>query len=96
MPPVATSSRRPYVSRRKRRRISAFLSKISSKVTLGLLGLLLVTLVVSLGVIAFTLVRGNEPEDVAPVAVTAGPVAPTAPVEGAPAVTTSAVPAFEK
>lgn len=90
MPPVANSSRRPYVSRRKRRRLSAFLSKVSSKVTLGLLGLLLVGLVVSLGVIAFTLVRGNEPEATAPVAVTAESRPAAAPA--APAVATSAAP----
>ncbi|RYU78723.1 hypothetical protein [Hymenobacter persicinus] len=59
--PPAASSHRPYSSRRKRRRSSSTSPKLSSNFTMGLLGLLLVALVVSLGIIAFSM-SGKEEE----------------------------------
>lgn len=50
--PAADSSHRPYVSRRKRRRFSEDVPLLSNRSMLGLLGLLVLGLIVSLGIIA--------------------------------------------
>ncbi|UOQ66328.1 hypothetical protein [Hymenobacter volaticus] len=56
MAAVASSRSRPYVSRRKRHLLSDENSTLASRFTLGVLGLLVLTLIVSLGIIASTLV----------------------------------------
>ncbi|MBO0359755.1 hypothetical protein J0X19_17470 [Hymenobacter sp. BT186] len=58
MPPIAPSSR-PYVSRRKRRLFATDFA-LTNRSVFALIGLLVVALVVSLGVIA-TQLFGNEP-----------------------------------
>jgi hypothetical protein len=57
--PASDSSHRPYVSRRKRRRISEEVPLLSNRSMLGLLGLLVLGLIVSLGIIA---VQMADPE----------------------------------
>lgn len=57
--PATDSSHRPYVSRRKRRRFSEAVPLFSNRSMLGLLGLLVLGLIVSLGIIA---VQMAEPE----------------------------------
>jgi hypothetical protein len=86
VPPVATSSHRPYVSRRKRHHSSRISRALGRKVTLGLFGLLLAALVVSLGIIVFSVGRPEEaaslsyeaPVEVAPTAPAVSSVAPPA------------------
>ncbi|SHI44737.1 hypothetical protein SAMN02745146_0904 [Hymenobacter daecheongensis DSM 21074] len=58
---TVTTSSRPYVSRRKRRRSSSLLTsaKLRSKAIMGLFGLLVLALLVSLSVIAFTVGRND-------------------------------------
>ena len=55
------SSSRPYVSRRKRRSSKQDMTSVSTKLTFGALGLLLLSLLVSLGVIATHLVTSDSP-----------------------------------
>lgn len=50
--PATDSSHRAYVSRRKRRRLSEDVPLLSNRSMLGLLGLLVLGLIVSLGIIA--------------------------------------------
>lgn len=51
MSAVASSAHRPYVSRRKRRRFSEEAPLLSNRSMLGFLGLLILGLLVSLGII---------------------------------------------
>jgi hypothetical protein len=60
VPTIAASSR-PYVSRRKRHRKPSIMPKLSPKAIMAVMGLLLLVLVVSLGVIAFNLSREDSP-----------------------------------
>ncbi|WP_324673893.1 hypothetical protein [Hymenobacter sp. GOD-10R] len=55
------TSTRPYVSRRKRRSVAQDPSSASNKLTFGLLGLLVLGLFVSLGIIATHLVNPVAP-----------------------------------
>ena len=64
MSAVASSPSRPYVSRRKRRLFANDSSLLGNRFLLGLLGLLVVVLLVSLGIIA-THLLGAEPSTLA-------------------------------
>ena len=56
MPAPTPTPTRPYVSRRKRRSAAQDPSSVGNKLTFGLIGLLLLGLLVSLGIIATHLV----------------------------------------
>ncbi|MDF7812407.1 hypothetical protein P1X16_13580 [Hymenobacter sp. YC55] len=60
MSAIASSRSRPYVSRRKRRLLSNENSPLASRFMIGVLGLLMLALIVSLGIIASSLVS-SEP-----------------------------------
>ena len=64
MPASTPTSTRPYVSRKKRRSSSQDTSSFSSKFTFGVIGLLLLGLLVSLGVIATSFIS-PAPTDMA-------------------------------
>ena len=68
MPPVASSSAPSHSHRRRHRRrstsSSASTSQFRNKVSLALLGLLLLALVGSLGVIGYTATQGEPPQAV--------------------------------
>ncbi|WP_143436354.1 hypothetical protein [Hymenobacter crusticola] len=66
-----SASTRPYVSRRKRRSAAQDPSAASNKLTFGLLGLLVLGLLVSLGIIATHLVSPPTPDVADSVTVTA-------------------------